>query len=83
MSPPIPFLDLISRPIAPIISVAGRDNNTTIPLGCQIVYFPTKNRNLGKFLEGTEMEDVGTFCGHSFYFYGPLKYFMAMWYILW
>jgi hypothetical protein len=36
--------------------------------GCQMVYFQTKNRKLGKFFEGLAMEDVGTFYAHLVYF---------------
>jgi hypothetical protein len=44
--------------------------------GCQMVYFLTKNPNLGKFLESRAMEDVGIFCDH-------LVYFVVIWNILW
>jgi hypothetical protein len=40
--------------------------------GCQMAYFKTKNRFLGKFL----MEDVGMFHGH-------LVLLKSIWYILW
>jgi hypothetical protein len=41
-----------------------------------MVYFPSKNPNLGKFLEGLAMEDVVIFNGHW-------VYCMAIWpYIL-
>jgi hypothetical protein len=43
-----------------------------------MVYFQTKNPNVGKFWEGLSMEDVlwpfGTF-------YGNVVYFVAIWYI--
>jgi hypothetical protein len=32
--------------------------------GCQMVYFQTKNTNMGKFWEGTAIEDVGLFYVH-------------------
>jgi hypothetical protein len=35
--------------------------------GCQMVYFQTKNRNLGTFSDGIAMEDVGKFYGHLVY----------------
>jgi hypothetical protein len=38
--------------------------------------FRTKNPNLGKFLEGLAMEDVGIFYGH-------LVHLTVFWYILW
>jgi hypothetical protein len=41
--------------------VAGGDDTTRPRLGCQMVYFQTKNPNI---------------------FYGPLGYFMTIWYIL-
>jgi hypothetical protein len=41
-----------------------------------MVYFKTKNANLGKFLECFAMRDVGQFFGH-------FVYFSAVWYILW
>jgi hypothetical protein len=44
--------------------------------GCRMLYFQTKNCNLGKFFQGLAMEDVGIFFVH-------LVYFMAIWYILW
>jgi hypothetical protein len=43
--------------------------------GCQMVYYQTKNPNLG-ILEGLAIEDVGIF-------YGLFVNFPAMWYILW
>jgi hypothetical protein len=43
--------------------------------GCQMVYFQTKNLNLGVFLMGLSMENVGTFRI-------DLEYFEAMWNIL-
>jgi hypothetical protein len=33
-----------------------------------MVYFQTKNPNLGIFLEGLAIEDVGIFYGHLVYF---------------
>jgi hypothetical protein len=36
-------------------------------LGCQMVRFQTKNTNLGNFLEGVAMLDVGIFYGHLVY----------------
>jgi hypothetical protein len=44
--------------------------------GCQMVYFQTKNHNLGKFWRAMEMENIGIFCGR-------LEYITAIWYILW
>jgi hypothetical protein len=44
--------------------------------GCRMVYFQTKNSNLGKFLEDLAMDDVGIFNG-------LVLYFTAIWYILW
>jgi beta-lactamase regulating signal transducer with metallopeptidase domain len=41
-----------------------------------MVFFQTKNPNLGKFLDGIGMEKVGLFLGH-------LKYITAILYILW
>jgi hypothetical protein len=49
--------------------------------GCQMVYFQTKNPDLGQFLQGLTMEDVGIFLGHLV-FYGHFVYLhMSMWYI--
>jgi hypothetical protein len=43
-----------------------------------------KNRNLGIFWEGLEMEDVGIFYGHCVYSAAKWYiYFMAIWYIWW
>jgi hypothetical protein len=39
-----------------------------------MVYFKTQNPDLGKFLEGLAMEDVGLFYRH-------LVYFATIWYI--
>jgi hypothetical protein len=36
--------------------------------GCQMVYFQTKNPNLGKFWEGLAVEAVGIFYGYLVYF---------------
>jgi hypothetical protein len=51
--------------------------------GCQMVYFQTKNPNLGTFLRAFEWKmfftilwPFGMFCGH-------LVYFMAVWHSLW
>jgi hypothetical protein len=41
--------------------------DTYLDQGCQMVYFKTKNCNLGT-LEGLAMEDVGVFYGHLVYF---------------
>jgi hypothetical protein len=41
-----------------------------------MVYFQTKNANLGNFLECLEMNDVGKFYGHLVYL------FTAIWYIV-
>jgi hypothetical protein len=41
-----------------------------------MVYSQTKNPNLGKFLEGLAMEDVGIFYGH-------LVNSQVIWYFLW
>jgi hypothetical protein len=43
--------------------------------GCQVVYFQTKNRNLGKILEVLGMKKVCIFIGH-------LEYITSIWYIL-
>jgi hypothetical protein len=40
-----------------------------------MVYFQTKDPNLGKFSEGLAVEDVGTV-------YGNLVYFTVIWYVL-
>jgi hypothetical protein len=47
-----------------------------------MVYFQTKNHNLGKFwkvLQWKMLVFLGPFC----LFYGQMVYFMAIWYILW
>jgi hypothetical protein len=41
-----------------------------------MVYFQTKNPNLGNFWEGPAMEDIGIFYGH-------LVCFVDIWSILW
>jgi hypothetical protein len=41
-----------------------------------MVCFQTKNPNLGKYVEGNILNNVGIFYGH-------LVYLMAIWYILW
>jgi hypothetical protein len=41
-----------------------------------MVYFQTKNPNLGKFWRVLAMEDAGIYYGH-------LVNFLAFWYILW
>jgi hypothetical protein len=45
-----------------------------------MAYFKNKNLNLGKFLEGLEMEDVGIFYVRLVYFTAILVYFSAIWY---
>jgi hypothetical protein len=60
--------------------------------GCQMVWFQTKNPNLGKFWRASDWK---MFSGHLEYFmeiwdilwrfwtfYGDLVYFMTVWYIL-
>jgi hypothetical protein len=60
--------------------------------GCQMAYFRTKNRNLGKFWR--DLWEVGVFYGHLVYckaiwcilrpfgiFYVQWVYFMIIWYI--
>jgi hypothetical protein len=52
--------------------------------GCQMAFFQTKNPNLGKFLEGLAMEDIGTYILRPFgLFNDHLVYFVAIWYMLW
>jgi hypothetical protein len=41
-----------------------------------MVYFQTRNPNLGKFCRALEWKNVGIFFGH-------LEYITAIWYILW
>jgi hypothetical protein len=41
-----------------------------------VIYFQTKNSNLGKNMEGIRLEDVDIFYCH-------LEYFTAIWHILW
>jgi hypothetical protein len=54
-------------------------------LCCQMVYFQTKNTNLGKFLKGLAMEDVGIFRANlcilrpNGIFYGRLVHFAVIW----
>jgi hypothetical protein len=48
----------------------------TFDQGCQMIYFQTKNPDLGKILEGLAMEDVGIFYNH-------LVNFTSILYILW
>jgi hypothetical protein len=56
--------------------------------GCQMVYFKTKNHNLGVFLEGLGMESVGiyyallVYCTAIWYTYlGSFCIFVVIWYI--
>jgi hypothetical protein len=62
--------------------------------GCQMVYFHSKNPNLGN-LESLEMENIGIFYGRLehftavfgifiaiWYFCGHLVYFSQLWYIV-
>jgi hypothetical protein len=44
--------------------------------GCQMVYFQTKNPDLGKFLEVYAIEDVGILYGRLVCFYGQSVYLM-------
>jgi hypothetical protein len=44
--------------------------------GCQMVYFQTKNHNLGKNFEGFRMENV------LYIFFVHLEYITAIWYSL-
>jgi hypothetical protein len=46
-----------------------------------MVYFQTKNLDLGKFCRVLAIEDIGIFCGRLCQFYGHLVYFMVIWYI--
>jgi hypothetical protein len=48
-----------------------------------MVYFQTKNPNLGKSLEGITIEDVGIFYEHSVYFKAAwyMLYSVVIWYI--
>jgi hypothetical protein len=41
-----------------------------------MVYFQTKNPNLGKILEGLRIDNIGKFYAH-------LEYAMSIWYTLW
>jgi hypothetical protein len=50
--------------------------------GCQMVYFQTKNPNLGIFWRDLNIEDVGLFYGPLGLFYCNLVYILAFWYIL-
>jgi hypothetical protein len=53
---------------------------------CQMVYFRTKNSNLGKIFEGLSMEDVGICTAilsillPNGIFYGHLVHFVIIWY---
>jgi hypothetical protein len=60
----------------PVTSEQKKSFSPSIPFqGCQMVYFLTKNPNLGKFFEGHRCENVE-------YFTDIFGYFMTMWYIL-
>jgi hypothetical protein len=37
--------------------------NDRVVQGCQMVYFQTKNSNLGKIFEGLKLEKIGIFYG--------------------
>jgi hypothetical protein len=50
----------------------------TLHQGCQMVYFQTKNPNLGIF-GGFGMGNVGIFSGHLDYFKAKWVYFMTTW----
>jgi hypothetical protein len=47
-----------------------------------MVYYHTKKRNLGKFLEGLAMEGVGILYGNFGLFYVHLVYCVIIWYIV-
>jgi hypothetical protein len=53
------------------------------PQGCQMVYFQTKNPNLGKFWRVFQWNVLVYFKSvHSFaVYYGHLVYFLVIWYI--
>jgi hypothetical protein len=50
--------------------------------GCQMVYFQTKNHNLGKFLKVLQLQILVFFWPFCL-FYGQTVYFTEIWYILW
>jgi hypothetical protein len=50
--------------------------------GCQMVYFQTKNSNLGKFWRVLQRKMLVYFMSMFGLFYGHWKYVMAIWYIL-
>jgi hypothetical protein len=51
--------------------------------GCQMVYFQTKNSNLGKFWRVLQRKMLVYFMSMFGLFYGHWKYVTAIWYILW
>jgi hypothetical protein len=59
-----------------------KQRGTTMKQGCQMVYFRTKNHNLGKFWRGLAMEDCGIVYGHLVYLTVIFLCFVAFWYIL-
>jgi hypothetical protein len=50
--------------------------------GCQMVYFQTKNPNLGKFWRVLDWKKFISFLWPFGTFYGYLGYFTTIWYIL-
>jgi hypothetical protein len=50
--------------------------------GCQMVYFQTKNPNLGKFWRSMQWKMVDYFIA-IWSIFCHLVYFIAIWYILW
>jgi hypothetical protein len=70
---------------------------TEMDQGCQVIYFQTKNTNLGKFsrflcwmmlvyftANWSILLPYGIFCGQMVYFVAKLyTYFVAKWYISW
>jgi hypothetical protein len=64
-----------------------KNNKCVEDQGCQMLYFQTKNRNLGKFCSFA-MEEGGVFYGRLvyltaiWYFLGHLVYFFPFWYFV-
>jgi hypothetical protein len=50
--------------------------------GCQMVYFQTKNPNLGKFWSVLQLK-ICTYFMTIWYILLPFRKFIAIWYILW
>jgi hypothetical protein len=73
--PPVPTKTHGARQTATSVQVGSEQ-------GCQMVCFPTKNTNLGKFWRVLQWKLLVYFMA-IWSFYENLVYFVAIWYLLW